>query len=256
VELLKHHVNGFEMAYEQVGNGEPLLLIHGFPLDHRIWKPLIPLLRSNFTLLMPDLSGFGESDLIESNYSITSLADDLRALMDLLNIKKAWVAGHSMGGYVSLAFAEAFPNRLLGLGLISSHPMIDSKEKQLRRENDAQQVEREGVNQIASSMALSLTSKFLLQEQLKVIIEEQKPAAVAAALRAMARRTATIEVLRNLTTPKIIIHGLLDKVIPVSLVREVQAMARGSQLIELPDSGHMPMMESPTETAQAIKLFS
>jgi 3-oxoadipate enol-lactonase len=243
------------MAYEQEGNGEPLLLIHGFPLDHRIWKPLIPFLRINFTLVIPDLSGFGESELKESNYSITSLADDMRALMDLLNIKKAWVAGHSMGGYVSLAFAEAFPNRLLGLGLISSHPMIDSKEKQLGREQDAQQVEREGVNKIASTMALSLTNKSLLQVQLLDLMEEQKPAAVAAALRAMARRTATMEVLRTLATPKIIVHGLLDKVIPVSFIRDFQAMVRGSQLIELADSGHMPMMESPTETAQAIKLF-
>src|SRR5574338_1330215 len=116
----KVNVNGVELAYGRSGKGAPLLLIHGYPLDHSIWDRVGPLLAESFDVITPDLRGLGESASTEKAYGMEALAGDLAGILDHLGIDKAAVAGHSMGGYVALAFLRAFPARVGGLGLVSS----------------------------------------------------------------------------------------------------------------------------------------
>jgi len=102
-------LNDLGLAYDRRGSGTPLVLIHGFPLDHTIWEPLVPLLEKDCDLILPDLRGFGESEPSRTPYLLADLAADTAALLDHLKIEKAAIAGHSMGGYVALAFAHAYP---------------------------------------------------------------------------------------------------------------------------------------------------
>src|SRR5215207_3689664 len=105
----KIDINGIQLAYVRRGKGTPLVLVHGFPLDHRLWEGVVPLLEDTFDVLLPDLRGFGGSSTLDSFYAMEDYASDLVGLLDQLGIQKAALAGHSMGGYVALAFARLFP---------------------------------------------------------------------------------------------------------------------------------------------------
>ena len=121
----KVNVNGIQIAYIRKGTGVPLVLVHGYPLDHTIWNEVLPLLENDFDIILPDLRGFGSSDVIESQYKISDMAADIAGLLDQLGIEKAAIAGHSIGGYISLAFARAFPYHVAGLGLVASQALAD-----------------------------------------------------------------------------------------------------------------------------------
>ena len=128
----KVKVNGINIAYERRGRGEPLVLIHGYPLDGTTWNEIASLLENDFDLIIPDLRGMGQSDAVDKTYTVADLASDVAGLLDHLKVQKAFIAGHSMGGYVALAFARAYPNRVRGLGMISSQVLlIRQKEKKV-----------------------------------------------------------------------------------------------------------------------------
>src|SRR5690349_4074835 len=129
----KVSVNGLTMAYSRHGEGTPLVLIHGYPLDHSIWQDLLPLLQGEFEVILPDLRGFGMSAATAAPYGMTHMADDIAGLLDRLEIETAAVAGHSMGGYVALAFAGKYPQRLSGLGLVASQTLADPPERKQGR---------------------------------------------------------------------------------------------------------------------------
>ena len=121
--MLKTKVNGIKLAYERRGKGMPMALLHGYPLDHSIWAPLVPLLEDDFDLILPDLRGFGESQAVGTDFAMADYAADVAGLLGQLGIQKAAVVGHSMGGYVALAFMRAYPASVLGLGLVSSQTL-------------------------------------------------------------------------------------------------------------------------------------
>src|SRR4030095_14128175 len=116
----KIKINDIELAYVRRGKGTPLVLLHGFPLDHHLWDAVSSLLEDKFDLILPDLRGFGESTTVDSPYSMDDYASDIAGLLDQMGIPKGAIAGHSMGGYVALAFARLYPGRVSGLALISS----------------------------------------------------------------------------------------------------------------------------------------
>src|SRR3990170_4714619 len=121
----KIKVNDVELAYTRRGKGTPLVLLHGYPLDHHLWEEVAPLLEDTFDLILPDLRGFGESTTVGSPYTMDDYASDVAGLLNQLGIQKAAIAGHSMGGYVALAFARLYPERISGLGLVSSQVPAD-----------------------------------------------------------------------------------------------------------------------------------
>ncbi len=100
-------INGIRLAYDRRGKGTPLVLLHGYPLDHRLWDDVVPLLEDQFDLILPDLRGFGGSSTVDAFYTMEDIASDIAGLLDFLGIQKTAIAGHSMGGYVALAFAQA-----------------------------------------------------------------------------------------------------------------------------------------------------
>jgi len=251
--MLKTTVNGLELAYERRGRGTPLVLIHGYPLDHTIWNPVVPLLEAGFDLILPDLRGFGQSSAVRTRYLLTDMAADIAALLDFLKIKTAAIAGHSMGGYVVLAFARCYPSRLRGLGLVASQAIADPPDRKAVRYQMADRVEENGVGEVAESMPALLTADADLQADLKQLILRQPPEGVAGALRAMADRPASTDILSTFDFSVAIIHGLTDKIMPIERARDVRAAVKKGYLVEIEGVGHMPMMEAPQVTAEALK---
>src|SRR3954464_10982976 len=110
-------INGAAIYYEEAGSGAPLVLLHGFPLDSRVWKSQRSALADKFRVITPDLRGFGQSKSEEA-FSIESLADDGHALPEAIGVSNAIIGGLSMGGYVALAYAKKYPTKMRGLVLI------------------------------------------------------------------------------------------------------------------------------------------
>jgi 3-oxoadipate enol-lactonase len=246
-------LNGYQFAYLRFGKGIPLVLLHGYPLDHAIWEPVIPLLEKDFDLIMPDLRGFGESDAPGESYRMADLAGDIAALLDALHIEKAAVAGHSMGGYVALEFTYSHADRLIGLGLVSSQALADTPEKKAARYQEADYILAHGVREVAEGMSVKLTAIPGLQAWLKALILRQRPKGLAGALRAMADRPDSSALLSGTELPLVLIHGVADGLIPVERARSLKTALPRAFLAEIPDTGHMPMMEEPARTAQALK---
>jgi 3-oxoadipate enol-lactonase len=246
-------LNGIKLAYERHGKGTPLVLLHGYPLDHSIWEPVVALLEHDFNLILPDLRGFGGSDVSTGTFGMADFAADIAALLSALDIWQAVIAGHSMGGYIALAFARAFPQRTLGLGLVASQVLADTPERKAGRYKEASDILADGVREVAEGMSIKLTDNPGLQAWLKELIMRQRPEALAGALQAMADRPDSTALLPGCDFPVVLIHGLADALIPVERARSVKAAVPSAHLVEIPAAGHMPMMEAPQMTGEGLK---
>lgn len=250
--MQKFTVNHLALAYERRGRGAPLVLIHGYPLDHSIWNEVIPLLEANLDLILPDLRGFGQSDAPASAWKMDDLASDLAALLDHLGLDSAWLAGHSMGGYVALAFAAAHPRRVRGLALVASQAGADTSERKAGRQAEARHIAEQGIGDAVNGMALKLTADDRLQEQVRDLMDQQAPSGYIGSLMAMADRVDGMPVLAASSFPVALIHGDADILIPLERAREIQAGVPRARLVELGGVGHLPMLESPRAVADAL----
>ncbi len=256
MEMEKVNIDGINIAYARRGQGAPLVLIHGYPLDHSIWEQLLPFLDQDFDVIMPDMRGFGQSDAMEADDSILDYASDIAKLLAHLKISRAYVAGHSMGGYVALAFARMYGERLTGLAMVSSQMAADTQERKSSRYATAEQVLREGVQPVVDAMAPKLSSDPVIQEFAREVISRQSPLGVASALRAMASRPDSSEIFREFAFPVVIIHGDTDALIPVERGQEMKDALPAARYVELHGVGHMPMMEDPKGLSQALHAFA
>jgi 3-oxoadipate enol-lactonase len=248
----KISINNISLAYTRTGKGTPLVLLHGFPLDHTIWNDVSPLLGEKFDLIIPDLRGSGESTTVEMPYTMDSMAADVAGLLNHLGVEKAAIAGHSMGGYVALTFARLYPERVLGLGLVSTQLAADPADRKEGRYATAAQVAEKGVIVVAEAMTSKLSSDQRVQGIVRNIMEGQSSAGVIGALKAIAERPDSTDLIKTFKFPVVVLHGEADALIPVDRARDVKAALPGAELIELPGIGHMPMLEAPDATAGAL----
>ncbi len=244
------------LAYEEYGQGLPVVLVHGFPLDHTIWDPVVPLLRPPARLILPDLRGFGKSPAGEgvTKQTMRMMADDLLALLDILGIEQAALVGHSMGGYVSLAFAQAYPHRMLGLGLVASQAAADKPERRQARMKMADEIKRRGLPHAFESMPEKLTSLPELIEPVRKLILSTDPKVDIAVQKGMAERPDATEWLSSITCPSLVIAGTQDTILPIERAQEASQLLGWSWLVEIP-AGHLVMMEQPAATADALHKF-
>src|SRR5947207_2606757 len=216
--MQKQKINDINIAYERREIGIPLVLVHGFPLDHTTWDALVPHIEGQADIILPDLRGMGQSDLEHSGapqgaYTVADMAADIAGLLDALQIEKAVIVGHSMGGYVAMAFARAYPQRLAGLGLISTQALADNDERKAGRYATAEQVAAQGVSVVAG-MAPKLSANPELVPVIEKLILRQPAAGVIGALKAMAERPDSTELLSALKVPVAIVVGQADALIP------------------------------------------
>jgi pimeloyl-ACP methyl ester carboxylesterase len=228
-------------------------LIHGYPLDHSIWEPVVPLLAGSYKVITPDLRGFGASGSTSRDYGMQDYAADLAEFLDGLLVDQAIVVGHSMGGYVALAFAKAYPARVRGLGLVSSQVLADPPDRKEGRYKTAADVAEKGGGIVAEGMAPKLSADPKLQAFASDLIRKQKPEGVIGALKAMAEREDLTGFIKGFQMPVVLVHGDADTLIPIDRAREVESAVLQARLFAFKGVGHLPMMESPQETASALK---
>ncbi|MBN1371287.1 MAG: alpha/beta fold hydrolase [Anaerolineaceae bacterium] len=244
-----------ELYCEERGKGPlPLMLVHGFPFDHSLWNEVAAHLESETRLLLPDLRGYGLSPVPDGIYTMESMAADLKALLDRLGVQRVALAGHSMGGYVALAFAEAYPERLAGLAMVTSAAAADAPERKTARYQQAEEIARQGVGILEGSLE-RYSPMAEARERVRGWMRRARPAAVQSTLMGMAERHDRLEVLAGLRVPVEIISGDLDTLIPMERSREMAEKLWDGNLTILPGAGHMSMLEMPASTAAALRAF-
>lgn len=244
-----------DLFFNQTGQGIPLILIHGYPLDHTTWQPILPFLRSNVHVILPDLRGFGKSPVTEGIYSMEVLAADVCALMDQFNIPRAVIIGHSMGGYVTLAFARLFPERLLGIGLVGSKATADAPDKQAGRKEMAAAIHQRGMQVAVERMLPILTRDTGVAKQITgIMLSTSIPAGAGASL-GMAERVDSTDLVSKLNVPGLVMAGADDPFAPLDASRELAQNMKNARLVKIDGAGHMMMMEQPQAVAAGLNDF-
>jgi pimeloyl-ACP methyl ester carboxylesterase len=249
------------ISYTDLGLGKPLVLIHAFPTDLRLWNPQQENLKKHFRVISLDLWGFGQSSPVDGQaVTMTDYADEVSHLLDQLQIKKAIIAGESMGGYVALAFLEKYPDRVDGLVLSDTQSISDNDETKAKREATAIDVLENGTSVFINNFlpkALSPNASQQTKLFLRNILESQTATAIASASRGMARREDTSNVLTHSMLPILIITGDQDLLINPDQSRNMHLLARNSRLIILNNAGHLSSLEQPLQWNDAvINMFS
>lgn len=258
---MKVEVNGIQLSYEDQGKGLPVLLIHGFPFDHQLWQPQIEALSKNYRVIAPDLRGFGESEIPNDTSGMAQFAGDLIALLDLLGIDQAVICGLSMGGYISLAIAESFPERMLGLVLSNTRSAKDTYAVRQNRYNTAEKVISAGNGFLADDMVGNLLSGKTVEGNPDLVafvhdmILRQSSAGIYAALRGMAERKDRTFLLSDIEVPTMVIAGKEDSIIPFfESERLVKSLPIG-YLEVIEDSGHLSNLEQPERYNEILEKY-
>ena len=250
---MKTNINGTGLGFELFGDsGLPVVLIHGFGLNRSTWLEMVETSMSDYQVILPDVRGHGESDAPEGAYPMSLLADDIAGLLDHLEIEKAVICGHSMGGYIALAFADRYPERLLGLGLITSRSGSDSAEKRQGRYRLVEEVRERGSVVLAESLSKRITKDPVLQKWVYDLILTTHPQGIIGAALGMAERPDRTEMLRRLDRPVLVAAGAEDQIVPLEEARKIADLLQLGTFVEIPDAGHLPMMETPFILSEAI----
>lgn len=235
----------------------PVVLLHGFPLDHRMWDDVVARLPRERTVLAPDLPGPADA-LDTAEPTLDAAADAVAEAARAAGVERAVVAGLSMGGYVALALLERHPDLVAGLALVDTKSTADTPDARAKRLDVASRVEESGSVDAVRGMVdtvLGETTRTAHPETVRRVaawIDEQPPARVAWSQRAMAARTDRTEVLRRYAGPVVVVVGDEDQVTGVEAAQDLAKVAGGAPLVVVPRAGHLTAVEDPDGVATAI----
>ncbi len=255
-------LHGIKFAYNDQGHGTPILFIHGYPLSHKIWLPQIEYLSKLCRTISLDLRGHGESREIPGPYTMDMLAIDCKALLDSLQLNRPIIlCGLSMGGYISLAFLRQFPSQVAGLILASTRANADTTEGQKNREKAIALAEQFGPAAIAESMLSKMfapdtyiTSPALVSE-IRDMMSATSIEGIVGALNGMKNRIDSTSNLPFIEVPTLIVHGVEDQLIPLSVAHDMHTAIPGSTLAAIPGAGHLLNLEQPRLFNQVVENF-
>ncbi len=242
-----------------MGEGEPVVLIHGFLENHKMWIPFAEELSQNYLVIMPDLLGHGQTSSIAQTHTMEMQADLIRGILDELGLDKATLVGHSMGGYASLYFAQAFPERVQGLSLFYSKSQPDDAEKKEQRLKAVQTVEKDRESFIRLTIPKLFNPNELdhLQSQINLAKEwamETPLEGITAALRGMREREDTMSVIQKATYPFQVILGEFDSAVDAASYAPTLPEKENLSISILP-TGHMGHLEDPDVCLDLIANF-
>jgi len=238
----------------------PVVLLHGFCEDSRMWDEWTELLPSSLSTLRIDLPGFGQSELLD-DLTMESMAGAVACVLEKEKIKKCVLVGHSMGGYAGLAFAEKYGSMLAGLCLFHSQPFADTEEKKAQRLKSVEFIHKNGhvvfVRQLIPKLFAYDYSKGYPMEVNKLIYyaTQYQPEAIIAALHAMRQRPDRSAVLKKINCPVQFIIGKKDAAVPYDLSLAMTHLPNVADIQILSDVGHMGMFLSPRRTSKMFKKF-
>jgi 3-oxoadipate enol-lactonase len=242
-----------DLFYEEMGQGTPLLFVHGFPLDHATWLPVARLLKSKARCILPDTRGLGMSPVPGTESTILEMATDEIHLLDSLKVEKAVVIGHSMGGYIALQMAHSFPDRICGLGLVATRAVPDSPDKAAARLESREDVLKNGTAAIIQNMAARLTDDPAILSEILDVMKRTTPQGVAMAQYAMVLRLDAIPWLKTFLFPVMVVAGARDIIVPESVLLDLSRRLKDGRYYSSPTASHMIPMEEPGLIARALE---
>ena len=251
------------LYFQEKGKGEKVvLLLHGFCEDYSIWQEIAEQLSQKYRVIVPDLGGFGKSaKMLPQNVTMENLGEQVKNLLSHLSIEKCIVIGHSMGGYVALALAKAYPNLFEGLGLFNSTALADSEVKKRHRHQTALFIQKNGVPAFAddfSAMMFYTKRREELQkeiEYIKKLVKQTPENSILQVILALRDRADQTEVLKALNVPVLYIIGREDQSVPLSTYEEQIFYPKNASIHILDDTAHVGMLERPKESLQMISEF-
>lgn len=248
------------ISYKISGNNNrAVVLLHGYCETGSLWNDLIPEIEDHFTVLTPDLPGFGDSDILPGEFTIDEVARKLELWLSNLNIKEMSMIGHSLGGYVALSFAEQFESKLNGLGLFHSTSFEDPPEKKENRLKLVQFAENNGVEKLVSTLIPDLFyKKNGLDNIISNLTQEASqcsPESVTGYAKAMRNRPDRRHIFYEFDGSRLFIAGMEDVAIPFNDSKEQYDHLTDSIKKIIPGVGHMGMYEARDVSFNLVKNF-
>ena len=243
--------SGGTMSYREFGEGSPVILLHAFPLDGRMFEPQAEALAGSHRLITPDYPGFGRSPRAPAQPDMRYYAEGVRGLLDRLGLDRAVLGGVSMGGYVVFECMRLFPERVSGLILANTRPEPDSEEIRENRREMARRVAEEGVEVLIELQMQRLLAPETLEndervvERVRAMILESSPNGVVAALGAMRERPDSTPLLAEIGVPTLVIGGEEDGISSPGVMGAMAEKIPGSRHVTLPGAGHLANLEAP-----------
>ncbi len=253
-----------QLAYFVHGAGTPVILLHGFAETNIIWKNQVPGLSGSFKLIIPDIPGSGESELLgtgDEHLNIGALAECINSILINENVDRCILLGHSMGGYITLCFAEKYPEKLKGFGLVNSTAFADSEEKIQNRLRGIDIMQSYGGYAFIKNTTPNLFSDAFKQKNQQVmddLIEEGKifkTENLQEYYYAMMNRENKTEVLKKSSTPVLFVMGTEDIAAPVKDLLKQVHLPEVSYIHIVENTGHMSMLEAPEKLNRILKQF-
>ena len=247
--------NKTHIYYEIHGKGPAIVLLHGFLESLTMWERLTPILSINKTVVAIDLPGFGKSGIVETVHSMELMADIVDQIIKLHSFEAISIIGHSMGGYVGLAYCEIHPTSVKKLILLNSTPAADSQERKINRERALRLIDKNS----AVFLSMAIQNLFTKDSQEKHASEIEKMKndvlnfpleGIKAAISGMKDRKDRISVLKEFSGEKLMICGINDPVVPYK-VSKTLAKETLTSIIKL-NGGHMGMIENFNEIVKIV----
>ncbi len=250
-----------EIAYWSLGEGAPVVLLHPFPADHEVWMPVAQALAVRYRVVLPDLRGHGESGVGDGPATMEKHAADIVRVMDVAGIGRAPLAGVSIGGYVLFEFWRRYRGRVAALIFCNTKAPADSAEARAGRLQAANDVLERGTEPFLESMIPRLLGKTTRETRPDLVdgalrmMRRMSADDVAQVQRGMAARADSLETLKTINVPTLLITGNEDILTGVSEAELMRQNISGSQLRVIPKAGHYSPWEQPEEAARIVRQF-
>ena len=247
------------LQYNITGSGMPVIFIHGFGEDSTIWHNQVSYLENFFTVLSIDLPGTGGSNMIDKEIiDISDLAEAIHEVVKFEKIIHFVMIGHSLGGYVSLEYQKKYPNELVGLGLFHSTANSDSEEKKTIRKKSISFIRKNGAISFLETTIPGLFHDFKESTAIDCImkgIKQHRDIVLIQYYEAMMNRPSSIELLKSLTIPLLLVGGKYDEIIPLKETLRQSHLSRQTHFHILQHSAHMGMIEEIEESNTILRVF-
>ena len=261
--MAESRASGGMVSYRELGDGpgEPLVLLHAFPLNGRMFEPQMEAFSEGRRVVAPDYPGFGRSPRTPAQPDIRYYAEGVLGLLDRLGLERVVLGGVSMGGYVALGCMRLFPERVSGLILADTRPDADSEETRENRKNMARRVADEGVEVLIELQMRRLLARDTLEnneevvEEVRGMILESSPGGVVAALGALRERPDSTPLLEKIEVPTLVIGGEEDGISSPEVMGAMAEKIPDSRHVTLPRAGHLSNLEAPEGFNAALKEF-
>jgi 3-oxoadipate enol-lactonase len=258
-----HRINSgdTEIVYWTLGDGPPVILLHPFPANHEFWLPVAEALATRYRLILPDLRGHGESSVGEGPATMEKHAGDIARVMDDANIGRAPLIGVSIGGYALFEFWRKYRGRVAALGLANTKAPADNPEARAGRLQAANDVLDRGTEPFFESMLPKLMGKTTREMRPDLVdgalrmMRQMSPEDVAQVQRGMAARPDSVETLKTINVPTLLVTGDEDLMTGVNEADLMRQHVQGSQLRVIPKAGHYSPWEQPQDAVAILRQF-